>query len=198
MYQLLVTGDVPGASSYFNPLVQQSIIPVTSGTRPTASHEGMTIHESDTNSYAKWNGSAWEYVAGTRASYTPSLTATTTPPTLGTGSSAQGWWCYVPGGGVLYTFNIAFGSTGVNVGNGQYQISLPVTASGVFGVTRHAAVGTLLIADSSASIFRTGSCFVPANNLNVLGLTADVIITNSAPWTWSTGDYLSGSIYYPV
>lgn len=61
MYTLLVTGDVPGASTYFNPLVQQSIIPCTSGTRPTPSHDGMTIYETDTDLHATWNGSTWVY-----------------------------------------------------------------------------------------------------------------------------------------
>jgi hypothetical protein len=31
MYTLLVTGDVPGASTYFNPLLQQSDHPVHVG-----------------------------------------------------------------------------------------------------------------------------------------------------------------------
>jgi hypothetical protein len=61
MYTLVVTGDVPGASTYFNPLVQQSIIPVTSGTRPTPSHDGMTIYETDTDLHATWNSAAWVY-----------------------------------------------------------------------------------------------------------------------------------------
>lgn len=61
MYTLLVTGDTPGASTYFNPLVQQSIIPCTSGTRPTPSHDGMTVYETDTDLHATWNGSAWTY-----------------------------------------------------------------------------------------------------------------------------------------
>lgn len=61
MYTLLSTGDVPGAATYFNPLVQQTIIPCTSGTRPTPSHDGMTIYETDTDLHATWNGSAWVY-----------------------------------------------------------------------------------------------------------------------------------------
>lgn len=59
MYTLLVTGDVPGASTYFNPLLQQTVIPCTSGTRPSSPHEGMTIYETDTDSYLGWVGASW-------------------------------------------------------------------------------------------------------------------------------------------
>lgn len=66
MYTLLVTGDVPGAATYFNPLLQQTTIPCTSGTRPTPSHDGMQIYETDTDKHATWNGTLWVY--GTRQS----------------------------------------------------------------------------------------------------------------------------------
>src|SRR4051812_46722484 len=58
MYTLLVTGDVPGASTYFNPLLQQTIIPCTSGTRPTGV-TNMNIFETDTLCYRRYNGSSW-------------------------------------------------------------------------------------------------------------------------------------------
>lgn len=63
MYTLLVTGDVPGASSYFNPLLQQSIVPCTSGTRPSSPPDGMTIYETDTQAHAYYNGTttSWRY-----------------------------------------------------------------------------------------------------------------------------------------
>lgn len=74
MYTLLVTGDVPGAATYFNPLVQQSVIPCTSGTRPTPSHDGMTVYETDTDLHATWNGSAWIYAySPAYTSYTPTF-----------------------------------------------------------------------------------------------------------------------------
>lgn len=47
MYTLLVTGDVPGAATYFNPLLQQTIIPCTSGTRPSSPNDGMMTYETD-------------------------------------------------------------------------------------------------------------------------------------------------------
>jgi hypothetical protein len=59
MYTLLVTGDVPGASTYFNPLLQQTIIPCTSGTRPSSPTEGMFVYETDTDKLSFYNGTAW-------------------------------------------------------------------------------------------------------------------------------------------
>jgi len=47
MYTQLVTGDVPGASTYFNPLLAQTIIPCTTGTRPSSPNDGMMTYETD-------------------------------------------------------------------------------------------------------------------------------------------------------
>lgn len=66
MYTILATGDVPGAASYFNPLLQQTIIPATSGTRPSPSHHGMTVQETDTLQRRAWNGVKWLNTNGYR------------------------------------------------------------------------------------------------------------------------------------
>jgi hypothetical protein len=47
----LVTGDVPGAATYFNPLKNQTTIPCTSGTRPSSPGNGMRIFETDTKMF---------------------------------------------------------------------------------------------------------------------------------------------------
>lgn len=64
MYTLLVTGDVPGAASYFNPLLRQTIIPCTSGARPASPAQGMTVAESDTGMYRGHNGTNWRSLVG--------------------------------------------------------------------------------------------------------------------------------------
>lgn len=61
------------------------------------------------------------------SSYTPVVTAPTTSPTLGTGSSVAGSY-YTLGPWVIGTFDIAFGTSGVVVGSGVYEISLPIAA----------------------------------------------------------------------
>lgn len=198
MYTLLVTGDVPGAAAYFNPLVQQTIIPCTSGTRPTPSHEGMTIYETDTNQYMKWTGSDWVVFSSSRLSYTPTLTSTGTPPTLGTGSVRAGWYSYMPGPSVCYSFFIQFGTSGTAVGSGNYQVTLPVNCSTVFAAG-HPAVGATQLADSSTGGFKIGTCF-PAAGLSTLGLIVESsqIVGSAAPWAWAASDYVSGSITYPI
>lgn len=198
MYTLLVTGDVPGASTYFNPLLQQTIVPCTSGTRPSSPPNGMHIYETDTKAIAKYNVSAWEYVTGSRNTYTPSLTASTTNPTLGTASVALGWWNYEPGPAVSMNFFIRFGTSGVAAGTGTYSVSLPpgITSSSVYA-TGHVAVGAMQIADSSSGGFQPGSIFVPAGS-TTLSLIGSAPVGAASPWVWAASDYLSGSVIFPI
>lgn len=70
-------------------------------------------------------------------SYTPVLTAHTTPPNMGTGFSQgeyQDWMGFVTG-----TFTLEFFDAGIAVGSGEYGISLPFPADGVYH-----SVGTAL------------------------------------------------------
>jgi hypothetical protein len=201
MYTQLVTGDVPGASTYFNPLLNQSIVPCTSGTRPGSPPNGMHIYETDTSLFRKWNGSSWESVAGGRnTAFSPALTSTGTAPTLGTGSVRNGWYCTLPGPSIQFTFFIRFGTSGAAPGTGNYLISLPVTAAVPFGSTNHSAVGSIQLGDVSASTVNPGSCFVdPAAGTNIgLISAAGSVVGAASPWTWANTDYLSGSIIYPI
>jgi hypothetical protein len=202
LYTLLVTGDVPGASTYFNPLVQQSIIPCTSGTRPSSPPEGMHIYETDTDRMAKYTGSAWEYVAGSRVTFGPSLTATTTNPTLGSGSVQAGWYTFLPGPSVAFTFFIQFGTSGAAAGSGQYLIPLPVTAATVSGFgSNQPAMGAGSMRDNSAGSIQSATTYVPGSNLAVCALLSDNTggtVGNATPWTWAASDYIAGSILYPI
>ena len=65
--------------------------------------------------------------AATWTSWTPALTAATTNPTLGTGSSIAGRYCQI-GKLVIASFTIQFGTSGTNAGSGEYRLSLPVAA----------------------------------------------------------------------
>lgn len=64
-------------------------------------------------------------LVGAYTSYTPTLTATTTPPTLGTGSSAVGYYKRL-GRWVRGNAVITFGTSGVVAGSGDYGLLLPV------------------------------------------------------------------------
>jgi hypothetical protein len=196
MYTLLVTGDVPGASTYFNPLLQQTIVPCTSGARPSSPPTGMHIFETDTTRLMKWTGAAWEAVASSRQSFTPTLTASTTNPTMGSGTVRNGWYAYASGPSVIYSFHIAFG-TSPAAGSGNYSISLPVACANAYAGGNE-AIGTVVLADASSGLFKVGVTLATAGS--TLGMIVDgsVIVASGAPWTWAASDYLSGTITYPI
>ena len=64
-------------------------------------------------------------LVGAYTAYTPTLTATVTNPTLGSGSSAVGYYKRV-GRWVDGYAVITFGSSGTNAGSGYYGLLLPV------------------------------------------------------------------------
>lgn len=101
------------------------------GETVTAAELNAEIRDALTNLQSAWT------------SYTPALTASTTNPTLGTGSSVGGAYQQF-GKTVFGTANVTFGTSGVVVGSGRYAISLPVAASTTF-----LAVGEGYYTDSS-------------------------------------------------
>ena len=196
MYTLLVTGDVPGASTYFNPLLQQTIIPVTSGTRPTSPPEGMLVYETDTDRYSSYTGSAWVTLGQTiTAPHTPVLTATTNP-TLGTGSVAQGRYTLFNGKWCVYRGTIRFGTSGVNAGSGQYFISLPVASATTFGAGVD-GVGAGLVLDASGPNVVQANVYIAGSGATTMSMFAsNNQVTSVGPWTWAASDYLSWTITY--
>lgn len=200
-YKLWSTNELLTSSDVNTYLMKQAVITCTSGTRPASPVAGMHIYETDTSLLRKWNGSVWESTAGGRnAAFVPTLSSTGTSPTLGTGSVRNSWYCTLPGPSILYTFFIKFGTSGVSVGTGNYLVSLPITAAVPFGTTNHSAVGTTQYGDVSAGVVNPGSCFVDPSAGTNLGLisASGSVVSASSPWAWSTSDYLSGSIIYPI
>lgn len=183
MYTLLVTGDVPGAATYFNPLLKQTIVPCTSGTRPSSPVEGQTIYETDTDLYQMYDGSAWRPVLHTFAnSYTPSWQAVTTNPTLGNGT-ITGTWSRI---GTWVAVRIALnpGST-TNFGSGKWTFSLPTTPTG------NASMAALL--DDTSATTRYGCSVWVSTGTGVFGVypgTGTAGVGGSTPFTWAAGDNL--------
>ena len=183
-------------------LMKQVVITCTTGTRPSSPVEGMTIYETDTDRYAKYTGSTWEYWAGSRVTFSPTVTATTTAPNLGSGSTAAGWYTYLPGPSIHLAFFIQFGSSGVAAGSGQYLINLPVTCASVSGFgSNQPAIGSGMMRDNSAGSIQSATTYIPGSNLAVCSLVADNTggtVGSTTPWTWAASDYLAGSITYPI
>jgi len=194
-YQLLANGDVPGATYFNDNLMRQTIVQCTSGTRPASPTEGMFVFETDTNRYSCYDGSAWETMGQTLTStYTPALTAATTNPTLGGGSSALGRYTLFNGNWCTVRGTIQFGTTGPNAGSGQYFISLPFNANGsiTVGVPFQ---GSLAIRDSSAGDLREGNVYAAAN-AGTFSMIQTAIVTSAVPWTWAASDYISWTMTY--
>lgn len=131
--------------------------------------------------------------------YTPALTAVTTSPTLGTGSSAGGYYQLV-GRRIDGIARIVFGTSGVAAGSGTYRISLPVAAD----TTVHAAsgtggqgssIGTWNARDNSPGAFRQGTLQLVSASTAMLDYTTTAV-SSSAPWTWAASDAINISFSY--
>lgn len=131
--------------------------------------------------------------------YTPTLTASTTNPTMGTGSVVSGYYMQI-GKIVFYRFYLSFG-TGMTAGTGSYEISLPVTAAATGGAGPN-TVGSLFIYDSSANIAYTGLVGnVGTNTAKLTDIyyaqgTTLTAMGAAAPWTWAVSDQIRGAIVY--
>lgn len=85
-------------------------------------------------------------LVGAYDAYTPTLTASTTNPTLGSGSSATGYYKRL-GHRVEGYATIQFGSAGVAAGSGYYGLLLPVEP-----VNRTQAIGIGYVIDNSDNV----------------------------------------------
>lgn len=178
-------------------LMEQVIISCTSGTRPSSPNDGMTLWETDTERYTSWNATlaAWvvlgQMLAGT---YTPTLTAVTTNPTLGTGGSASGRYTMYGGKFVTCHGTIAFGTSGANAGSGQYLIALPFAASSaITGGVPSVGSGLIRCAGSTAIV----NFFASSGSSTMAAITvAGGNMASGAPGAWTNNDYISFTMSY--
>jgi hypothetical protein len=148
---------------------------------------GEVLTAADMNGIGEWT------------SYTPVLTATTTNPTLGTGSSATGAYARVQNL-IVYNFQILFGSSGVNAGSGNYKVSLPVTSNAT-SAFYNATNGQTAFFDSSAnSVYFSPAWLESTTNLTLLyqgafnGNMAN--ISDTTPVIPGANDAISGLVIY--
>ncbi len=123
--------------------------------------------------------------------WTPALTASTTNPTLGTGSGQSGRYGRV-NKSVYGQGQVSFGTSGVNPGSGFYYISIPVTAqaSGVL-------CGTWQAYDSSAAAVYFGHLVLDTTSRALLYYNNPAsVITNAAPFTWAASDFIRVLLSY--
>ena len=129
-------------------------------------------------------GAAW-------VDFTPTLTASTTNPTLGTGSSATGRYGQV-NKIVCGQGQINFGTAGVSGGSGFYFVSLPITAQSTGKVigqiqffdasTVGVYIGTLISDTTTRALMYVGNPASPTSN--------------TAPFTWAASDFIRYTFQY--
>lgn len=127
---------------------------------------------------------------GLRGSWTPTLTATTTNPTLGTGPTQTGAYT-LQNGTMDCLVIIAFGTGAPTAGSGTYLISLPTG----FGIhtdeSDQIPLGIARIRDASAvtvayNWFVASDATQPGKVL--LRSETGAAVTNAVPWTWAASD----------
>lgn len=130
-YTTLVAGGAITASWANTNVRDQSVTPFAdSATRDaaiTSPVEGMWSYLQDVDSFCGYTGSAWATVGPLTGytSYTPTMTASSVSPTLGTGSTRTGFY-FRAGRFINFYLKIAWGSSGTTAGSGTYRMSLPV------------------------------------------------------------------------
>jgi hypothetical protein len=130
-------------------------------------------------------GAVWE-------TWTPALTASTTNPTLGTGSSITGRYGRIQKT-VFGNVTILFGSSGVAAGTGFYFVSLPVTAQ-----SNTPPVGSGWLLDSSTSLLRQVEVTLDTTSRVALWIdnSTNFAVSATNPWTWAASDQIRFNFVY--
>ena len=127
--------------------------------------------------------------------YTPILTASTTNPTLGSGSTAQGRY-HRNGLHVDVWFHLAFGTSGVVAGSGVYRVSYPPGLTPMVSLPE-GLFGTCRLVDQSANLEGPAfSLVTQGQNIVLVTANAGGYVSGIAPWTWAAGDRITGHASY--
>lgn len=190
----VVTGNITDLR--FRTVASGGIIPVRSSSElPVNPYPGQAVFREDFNQFHFRDNTSWRTLQfGAWTSYTPTLSASTTNPTLGTGSIRNGSFTQL-GKVVIVNANVVFGTSGTNAGSGTYRISLPITAKTLTGGYH---VGSAFGNDTSANngvngVARVGST---SGYDKAEMMLQDVLVTNSNPIAWGVSDILSITIIY--
>jgi hypothetical protein len=127
-------------------------------------------------------------------SYAPALTASTTNPTLGSGSTVFGKYNRI-GRTIIGRAKVIFGTSGTAAGTGLYRISLPV-APAAQSSTGMCAYGMLW--DNSASDISISVGYIPANTANQwIEMQVETNpVQATTPWAWAASDSLEFQFTY--
>ncbi len=146
---------------------------------------------------------AWaDFIAGGYqpwTTYTPSLTAGTTNPTLGSGYAAVGRYAQI-GRTVIGQGRIQFGGSGVSAGSGTYYLSFPqpmvgtVGGSGQIQGSCRLSCASGLITDGYLSLNSSTLCEMVYTDTQVNGTA--VSAAHNKPGSWTVADRIDFSFQY--
>lgn len=130
----------------------------------------------------------------------PTLTASTTNPTLGTASQQLGRYKRF-GKTILYQGHLQFGTAGVAAGLGVYRISLPVAANVSIPFRRLGLVTTYDastggIAQLFANLDNVAGGYFIASYPSAYPVGSSVNLGNSSPMAFAASDQIDWSIMY--
>lgn len=97
-------------------------------TTPTTVNPGDAILASLWNTQVKDNLLEFASFFSGWTAYTPTMTATTTNPNIGSTGAANGRYIKV-GRMVMFTISITSGGSGIAAGSGTYRVSLPIATA---------------------------------------------------------------------
>lgn len=137
---------------------------------------------------------------GVYAAYTPTLTGSTSNPTLGAAPVQSGRWAQA--GKTVHCFGrIMVGGAGFAAGSGNYQVSLPVAANVPIANSR---IGMAAIYDASGAVIGQVMCqfagtstgfFIMAYPLTWPTGTITTV-SNNTPFVWQSSDEILWNITY--
>ena len=131
---------------------------------------------------------------GAYFAYTPTWTASGTAPAIG---NAAVTGRYVQIGKLVHAYGlISFGATST-YGTGQYRFALPVAASG----NASRIIGCFDIYDASSNNAGFGTAEIVTSTTVQLVypatyLGARTTVAQTAPWTWTTSDFIAWNLTY--
>lgn len=182
------------------PTVEDFIRIVAASSDITDPYRGQLAYDRVLDKFIARNQSdAWQDVValGAWQTYTPTLTATTTNPTLGTGAIQTGRYTRM-GRTIMGRVFIQFGSGGgAAAGSGNYIVSLPVAARSSAADTIQ-TIGGGAVFDNDVSAYYLIEVHTPTAGGTTTNLAVETatLVTNSSPFTWAASDFISFDFMY--
>jgi hypothetical protein len=196
----ITAGNVTYVATHIGPGGQLRVPSATALASVPLPHPGMQAVLDTTADIYTRNAANSAWVIGQQVamtSFTPTLTAATTNPALGTGGSVTAEYAIFNGKLCNFRGAFLFGSSGATFGLGQYLVNLPVQANALGSSTVN-SVGSILMKDSSANALYSGICYLGANATLMTFVASSGLVQNSNPFTWAVNDYLTWDITYAI